>query len=252
MAKRAVPIALRLGILESIRKAVGSGHRVTAADVSRGAFARRRRATAYGLCISSAGIDGCFVRAVVGSERSSTRSANAGERITRASARTAITVFARIVGSRDRTVLGLVAVRVERCAWCRVYPPASDRFWNSMLRPFLSVVLLGTGLLLAGAPASACVSTAPLDHCCPDGPSQPCRDPASSVLSAKSVSGVCCDAATPITAGTLAVSADPPPLIDVPGAFARIGFGAPVPPSVTPRWIPSGSALYLSTLRLRL
>jgi hypothetical protein len=131
-----------------------------------------------------------------------------------------------------------------------------------MLHRILGVLLLGTGLLLANVPGQACARAVPMDRCCPSDPAQPCPALGSNGFGVAMATVDCCAAgvpAAPVAALALSatseirvVSADPPLVAVAFNAFPPREFTAPALERFTPRWSPSGSALYLSTLRLRL
>lgn len=131
-----------------------------------------------------------------------------------------------------------------------------------MLRRVISLAIVCAGLLLAGAPTFACTPNVPLNDCCPTGPGGPCRAPGGVVTQAVVA---CCAAGTTASATTASMA----PLSD---SASRPGSANPLPAAGAPSfdaaivWTrtdltladhdrayrPSGSALYLSTGRLRL
>lgn len=130
-----------------------------------------------------------------------------------------------------------------------------------MLQRVLSLLLLGASLLLAGLPAVACAPVTPSENCCPSGPGQPCRGQAPRIVGFAPASGACCvvgDRATSSIAmsakadGQSQLGGDPPALpapAILATRFTRSDDAVAVDSSY---FRTSGSALYLSTGRLRL
>ena len=131
-----------------------------------------------------------------------------------------------------------------------------------MLRRIISLAIVWVGLLLAASQAVACAPSVPLEDCCPSGPGGPCHALGGLTSTAQAV---CCagGVATPAATASRALRSDRethsatgnPAAAVVAVIFetttgwrrfaTSVGNGALA-------YHPSGSALYLSTGRLRL
>lgn len=129
------------------------------------------------------------------------------------------------------------------------------------MRRVIGLSILLVGLLFAGLPAVVCAQGVPQGDCCPQGPGKPCRD-IELIAAIEAHTTTCCTTsreraladgvATPSIRAKAQAPADP---------LLLAGLALPMNPVVSSSgilhtslvsFIPSGSALYLSTGRLRL
>ena len=132
-----------------------------------------------------------------------------------------------------------------------------------MLRRIISFAIVCASLLLAGSPAVACASNMPLKDCCPWSPGGPCGGAPGSFAS--DAQAACCAAGITLPTSSASSSlrsgpenypahGDPLPAIDsfiLAAAIVSRQRPSTVGWEIT-SYSRSGSALYLSTGRLRL